>query len=111
MALTEHYTGDIALTAGTASTIDAAITTAGLYNVQGDASALANPDEVLWLIVLIKPQTGNTERELDRFVVARGGGTPDFESPWYRCQASLKFQLLQVGGTGRTIEVTIGKIA
>lgn len=102
MALTEHSSGTAALTAGTATTL-ATITTDGFYKVNVDGNALANLDEVLYLIVERKVTAGGTTREVDRFVIARGGGTPAGESDWFECQHELVFKLLQEGGTGRSI--------
>ena len=111
MAISVQASGSTAMTLNTDITLNAAITTAGVYQLHFDSNPLTGFDEILILIVSQKALTSSTERQVDRVVVARGTDDDKIKVDIPRTsEFSMTYKLRQEGGTARTIDWRVDQL-
>lgn len=117
MALTEAWVGsftssttELSLISGT-STLQAN-TTAGVYQVFLDLSALVNADEFEFRIYE-KVQAGSTKRVffISTISDAQGADNANWVSPAFELINGFDFTLKRTAGADRTIEYSVRKVA
>lgn len=110
MAISSEANGSTALTLATDTTL-ATISTVGVFVINVDTNPIVN-GETLILIVEKKVLTGSTRRVVDRMVIANHAPlTPVVEDKPRENLYELVYKLRQEGGTGRTIDWNVVKLA
>ena len=110
MAISSEASGSSAMTLSTDITL-ATITTVGVFVISVDTNPIVN-GETLILIVEKKVLTGSTRRIIDRMVICNHAPlTPVVEDKPRDSLFELVYKLRQEGGSARTIDWNIIKLA